>query len=159
LSLPIGGILFGIAFITMAKTIGKDNPKVQYYLKFGAYGVILVFVAMQTTITRLNYPPFGILSISIVGLASYVMFIGLYSSAISTSIDKKLMQTIRETISNAKFLHTLAEAEAISQIMNLATKEEEKFKKETGIESSLTVEETTNYLQMVMQEISESKKE
>ena len=83
MSLPIGGILFAVAFLMMAKTVGKDNPNVQNYLKLSAYGILLIFVASQTTITRLNFPPFGILSISVIGLASYILFIGMYSSAIS----------------------------------------------------------------------------
>ena len=158
MSLPIGGILFAVAFLMMAKTVGKDNPNVQNYLKLSAYGILLIFVASQTTITRLNFPPFGILSISVIGLASYILFIGMYSSAISASIDKELMRSIRRaTIQKAQFLHNIAEAEIISHVLKITKSQEEKWKEEVGIESSLSEEETKDYLEKVLLEIKQLK--
>ncbi len=158
MSLPIGGALFAISFLTMAKTVGKDNPIVQNYLKFSAYGILLVFIASQTTITRLNFPPFGIMSVSVIGLAAYILFIGLYSSAISASIDRKLLQSIREaTIQKARFLHNIAEAEVIGAVLKVAKNEEEKLKEETGIESSLSEEDTQEYLQKILLEMQKTR--
>lgn len=158
MSLPIGGILFAVAFLMMTKTVGKDNPNVQNYLKLSAYGILLIFVASQTTITRLNFPPFGILGISAVGLASYILFIGMYSSAISTSIDKELMRSIRRaTIQKAQFLHNIAEAEIIAHVLKITKRQEEKWKEEVGIESSLSEEETKDYLEKVLLEVKQLK--
>jgi hypothetical protein len=59
-------------------------------MTFAAYGVVLFFVSSQNTVAQPTYPPFGIIAASFVGLSAYIMFLGLYSSAICVSQDVKL---------------------------------------------------------------------
>ena len=42
-----------------------------------------------------SYPPFGLIMISFFGLASYLLLIGIYSSAISVAEDSNLRRSIR----------------------------------------------------------------
>jgi hypothetical protein len=55
--------------------------------------------------------PFGLASVSTVGLSSYLILVGLYYSAISVSDDAKLRRTIREAaLRESKFLDSIGKA-------------------------------------------------
>jgi asparagine N-glycosylation enzyme membrane subunit Stt3 len=88
-SRPIGGILFGLAFILVARKL--QNQEIKDYLILTGIGFLLLLISYegQVLITA-PFPPLGLLSGSFFGLASYLIFIGLYSSAVSISQDSKL---------------------------------------------------------------------
>ena len=91
---PAGGILFGIAFWTVAKNI--SNPAVKRYMRISAFGIMLLFTANQPTFLLLvPYPPFGLVTISFMELASYLFYLGIYSASVSISEDSKLRQSIQ----------------------------------------------------------------
>ena len=84
MSKPIGGILFGLAFWSIAKSLKKSVVK--DYMTISAYGIMLFFTVNQpVSLTLIPYPPFGLSTICFVGLSSYLVIIGIYSSAISMS--------------------------------------------------------------------------
>ena len=139
---PVGGILFGIAFWSTSKNI--ENKVVKNYLIISAYGMILLFTANQPVgFTLIPYPPFGLVTISFLGLASYLVFIGIYSTSMSVALDTKLRTMIRKsTLDESKFVESIgtSEMEKIVErrVRHMISKTEANFKKETGIESSLT---------------------
>ena len=60
LSKPIGGILFGVAFWTMAKDVAA-NKVVREYLIIAGFGLIMLFISDQAiTQIAVAYPPFGL---------------------------------------------------------------------------------------------------
>ena len=84
----VGGILFGIAFWSVSKNI--ENKVVKNYLIVSAYGMVLLFTANQPVgLTLIPYPPFGLVSISFLGLSSYLVFIGIFSASMSVALDSK----------------------------------------------------------------------
>jgi hypothetical protein len=69
-SKPIGGILFGVAFWTAAKSL-RHGTTVRDYMIMSAYGLILLFVSSQAIVlVTAPYPPFGLVTVSFVGLSS-----------------------------------------------------------------------------------------
>ena len=53
-----------------------------------AYGLVLLFTSNQANLLlNVPNPPFGVLTVSIVGLSSYLVLVGIYSSAIFVSED------------------------------------------------------------------------
>lgn len=155
---PAGGILFGIAFWTVAKNI--SNPAVKKYMLISAFGIMLLFTANQPTFLLLvPYPPFGLVTISFTELASYLFYLGIYSASVSISEDSKLRQSIQRAAikESTQFLDSIGTAEMEQEIerrvvlMTAATKE--KMEKETGISSSFDNEDIRKYLQKVLQEI------
>ena len=93
ISKPAGGVLFGIAFWTVAKSL--TNKTVKSYMMISAYGMMLLFTVNQPTgLILVPYPPFGLLIISFMVLASYLIPIGVYSSVISVAQDVKLRQSL-----------------------------------------------------------------
>jgi hypothetical protein len=90
-SVPAGGILFGIAFWSIARNI-RSNVVKQYKMIL-AYGMMILFSSNQASaLVRFFYPPFGLVTLSFFGMASYLIFIGIYSSAISVAEDSELRE-------------------------------------------------------------------
>lgn len=89
-----GGILFGIALWTVTRHIPKTSF-VRDYMIISAFGLVLLFTSNQASVLlTAPYPPFGLAAASFVGLSSYLVLIGIYSSAISVAEDSKLRQSI-----------------------------------------------------------------
>jgi len=70
----IGGLLLGLAFWTIARSVNKGTTK--SYLLISAIGIALLFSANHSSISVANapYPPFGIASVWFLGLASCLAF-------------------------------------------------------------------------------------
>jgi hypothetical protein len=162
ISKAVGGVLFGIGFWTTARTINKSNI-VRQYLVITAIGFILLFVSEQAvTLIATPYPPFGLASVSAVGLSSYLILVGLYYSAISLSNDVNLRRTIRESaLQESKFLDSIGKAyieqEIKSKVIDVAKKQKINMAKETGFSSSLTNVEIERYLEEVLTELKKAK--
>ena len=162
ISKAVGGVLFGIGFWTTARTINKSN-NVRQYLVITAIGFILLFVSDQAVpLISAPYPPFGLASISTVGLSSYLILVGLYYSAISVSNDAKLRKTIRESaLRESKFLDSIGKAymeqEIKSKVLGVAKKLKVTMAKETGFSPSLIDVEIEQYLEEVMTEVKKAK--
>ena len=77
-----GGIFFGIAFWIIARSIRHDSI-VRKYMILSASGLILLFISYQVNgIVVTSYPPFGLVTISFMGLASYLILVGIYAANI-----------------------------------------------------------------------------
>jgi hypothetical protein len=161
-SKPIGGILFGISFWIVSR--GLSNRQVKKFMIISAYGLLLLFTASQHQILLLNpYPPFGLPTICYVGLASYLILIGVYSSALSVADDKKLRQVIRmSVVKEASLLHSMGTAVMEDRIRNKVekiTKEQKMILiQQTGIESSLDDTEISQLVDTVIQEVKKSRR-
>jgi hypothetical protein len=157
LSKPAGGILFGAAFWSAARSMPPSSA-VRNYLIISSYGVILFFVSGQISLISVPYPPFGILTISAAGTASYLMFLGLYSAAISLAQDQELRRSIRRlALSESKFLDTIGfahlEHELQIKVAKIVEDQSERMTKETGVEPSLSDTDIKQYLEQVLVEI------
>ena len=58
LNATAGGLMFGFAFMVIAKRI--DNQSIKGYMTLAAYGFILLYISSQVTLVASPYPPFGI---------------------------------------------------------------------------------------------------
>ena len=80
-SKPAGGVLFGIAFWTVSRHL--TNKTVKTYMIISAYGMTLLFAADQPiSLILIPYPPFGLVSICFMVMATYLVYLGIYSSAL-----------------------------------------------------------------------------
>lgn len=162
LSKPIGGILFGIAFWIMARSISGDKV-VRDYLIISACGFVLLFASNQAIVLVTGpYPPFGLATISFVGLSSYLILVGIYSSAISVSLDVGLRKSIRKSVEeHSKFLHSMGRAQmdqGIQEVvLNMTKKYKDKMVAETGVEPSITENDMKEYVHNVLKEITADK--
>jgi hypothetical protein len=154
---PTGGVLFGLAFWTIARNI--NNVSLRIYLTASAIGLMLFFGTNHaTTLISAPYPPFGIPSVSFVGLASYLILMGFYYSALSVAKDDQLRRNIRKSIQQeSKLLHSIATAEVeeeltrkVSQFKSILDRADQERLAE--IEPSLDDLEIRKYIQDVLRE-------
>jgi hypothetical protein len=162
ISKPLGGLLFGIAFWSVARSL--SNEKVKGYMIISAFGMMLLFTANQPIgLILVPYPPFGLATVSFMGLASYLIFLGIYSASLSVSEDSRLRQSIRKTAlkESSQFLDIIGTAEMEQRIqqrvMDLTAKTKNSMLSETGISSSLDEEDIKYYLKQVLEEIKSKK--
>jgi hypothetical protein len=151
------GIIFGAAFLSIARTLQKDSA-LREYMIIAACGMLLFYVAGSAAVTQLAYPPFGLASMSFTGLACYLIYTGLYSSAISVSQDANLRQSIRRSaIKEVKFLESMGSAqmeqELQKRVLTIAKKNSDIMTEETGVQPSLSEDDMKQYLEEVTREI------
>ena len=80
--------------------IGKSNV----FRSLGI-GIMLLFGSKDiSTLIISSYPPLGAVSIAFMGLASYMVCLGVYSAASFTARDKKLRRDLREKVENNMML-------------------------------------------------------
>jgi hypothetical protein len=164
LSKPIGGIIFAIGFWMVAKNIRKDNL-VRNYLIISAYGFLLLFTSNQAVVlTFTQYPPFGLVTICFVGLSSYLVLLGIYSSAISMSQDANLRREIRHlAIRELELLDRIGSAqkedEIRKRVLNVVRLTRNDVAAEVSVPSALDEEDMKQYLADVLKEIKTVKKE
>ena len=160
-SRPIGGVLFGLAFILVARKL--QNREVKGYLVMTGIGLLLLLISYEAqALVTAPFPPLGLLSGSYFGLATYLIFIGLYSSAVSISQDSKLRASIRKSVeSEVKFVVSVGEAEMDRRILDRVLKISKQFSRtmpeETGVSTSLSDEEIKEYIEEVLIETHKKK--
>ena len=163
-SKALGGILFGIAFWMVARRL-KDS-KVKGYLTISAYGMTLLFASNQpAALILVPYPPFGLVTSCFMGLACYLLYLGIYSSALSVSEDSRLRQTIRKVAlkESQQFLDAIGTAEMEQEIqrrvLNFSEKTKALMEDETGISTSVDEDDIKRYLKEVLVEVKAMKNE
>ena len=153
----LSGIIFGAAFYSVARTLRRGSD-LRNHMIVAAYGFVLFYIAGSATAAQAAYPPFGIISVSFIGLSCYLIYAGLYSSAVTVSQDTTLRLSIKKSITDqAKFLHGMGSAhmeqELQSTVMEIAKKHSDVLTEKTGVESSMTESDIKEYMAMVMEEI------
>jgi hypothetical protein len=156
----MSGIIFGAAFLSVARTLRKDSD-LRNHMVIAAYGFVLFYIAGSAIASQAAYPPYGIVSVSFTGLSCYLIYTGLYSSAVTVSQDTTLRLSIRKSVSEqAKFLDSMGtaqmEQELQSTVMKIARKHSDVLTKKTGVESSMTDADIKEYLTMMLNEIHKS---
>jgi hypothetical protein len=157
LTKPIGGILFGIAFWTIARKIANSQV-IRDRILISAWGFVLLFISSQANTLFSNpYPPFGLATVPFVSLSSYLLLMGIYSSAIMISEDARLRKDIRKSVLNdSRLLESISKAQLEQEMQNRVTAVMKKHgvenivKEEAATESLLDVK---HYLDEVMHEL------
>jgi hypothetical protein len=156
-TVPAGAILFGIAFWSVARNMSRNIVK--QYMMISAYGMMLLFSSNQAAgLVLIPYPPFGLVTVSFIGLAPYLLLIGIYSSAISVAEDSSLRRSIRSfAMKESRLLDSIGtaqmEEEIQKKVITFTKRNQDRMAEETGIQSSLTEEDMKEYLEQVIREV------
>ena len=151
------GVIFGVAFLSVAKTLKKDSD-LRNHMIIAAWGFTLFYIAGSTVAAQAAYPPYGLASISFVGLSCYLIYSGLYSSAVTISQDIALRNSIRKSVNEqSKLLHGMGRAqmqqELESKVLTINKKVSDMMEEETGVEPSMTEEDIKEHIETVRKEI------
>jgi hypothetical protein len=154
------GIIFGAAFLSVARTLQKGTV-LRNHMIIAAYGLLLFYIAGSAIAAQAAYPPYGLASVSFIGLSCYLIYTGLYTSAVVVSQDTGLRQSIRRSVTEqSKLLHSIGtahmEQELQLRVLTVAKKLSDTMVEETGVEASMTQSEMKEYMEMVKNEIDKS---
>jgi hypothetical protein len=146
-NLEIGGLFFAIVFLVIAKKIPKRHEIVNSLI-ISLFGMMFLFASKDiSTLIIQSYPPLGIVSISFMGLASYLLLVGIYNSATIAARDVNLRKYLANKLENDTTL-----------LMNIAFSEKE-TEVEKNVKSLFTYSEQwqqdNRQLEMTQQQIKE----
>jgi hypothetical protein len=93
-----------------------------------------------------------------VGLSSYLLFVGIYGSAVSVAEDSNLRKSIRKlAVKESKLLDSIGEAqmeqEIRKRVIALSKVTERIMTEQTGVETSLSEEDAKEYIHEVLAEL------
>jgi hypothetical protein len=130
------GVVFGAAFLSVARTLKKESV-LRNHMIIAAYGFLLFYIAGSAYAAQAAYPPFGLVSVSLTGLSCYLIYTGLYSSAVTVSQDMALRTSIRRSVTEqSKLLDSIGTAqmdqELQSRVLTVTKKLSDKMEEETG---------------------------
>jgi signal transduction histidine kinase len=153
----ISGILFGLPFWMIARTLSYSSALKDYMIIAGC-GFALFELAIIGSVMLASYPPLGLASVSFVGLSSYLILMGIYSSAVSMSEDAELRQAIRKSaVDESKLLVGIGSAQMEQKIekkvIEMAKNRSASMIEQTGVQLSLTEHDMKQYLSTVLKEI------
>ena len=151
------GVVFGAAFLSVARTLKKESV-LRNHMIIAAYGFLLFYIAGSAYAAQAAYPPFGLVSVSLTGLSCYLIYTGLYSSAVTVSQDMALRTSIRRSVTEqSKLLDSIGTAqmdqELQSRVLTVTKKLTDKMEEETGVEASMTEEDIKEHIELVRKEI------
>lgn len=156
----VAGIIFGAAFLSIARTLRRGTA-IRDYLILAAYGMLIFYIAGSATVSQAAYPPFGLVSTAFTGLSTYLIYVGLYSSAVTLSQDLTLRKTIRKSVmEQSKLLDSIGtaqmERELQTSVLTIVKKTSDEMKENSGIEASLSEDDIRDYMSLVIKELKRS---
>jgi hypothetical protein len=154
-----GGILYGVPFIIIARTLPR-NSHLRDYLIIAAWAFILVENVSSAGVFHAPYPPFGLYSVLLTSLSCYLLLVALYSSAISISADSRLRQSVRRSIvKESRLLDSIGSAqmrkEIEAKVLDVAKANLDSMTKDHGIQPSVTENDLKSYVEEVISEIAD----
>ena len=98
---------------------------------------------------------------SFTGLSCYLIYSGLFSSAVTVSQDVSLRHSIRKSVTEqSKLLDSIGtaqmEQELQTRVLTIAKKLSDNMVEETGVEASMTEDDIKEHIEMVKNEIRKS---
>jgi hypothetical protein len=156
------GVIFGAAFLSVSRTLPKGSP-LRRHMRVAAYGLLLLYVAGGGMVSQAAFPPIGLASVSFVGLSSYLIYSGLYTSAVTVSQDLALRQSIKKSLmEQSRLLDSIGtaqmEKELQGRVLTLAKRASETLEQEMGVKVSMTEDDMKEYMEILVSEIRNDKK-
>ena len=152
---PLGGIIFGLAFFKISKQMSYQTNLKTYMILLGC-GIILLFSANQTTSLVLTpYPPFGMATLIVLILGSYLILVGIYSSATLISKNNDLRRIIHKISRESKLLDIIGQAEMEKEITKVASSIKNELKEDQDEDSKfdLNDQELKSYIESTINEL------
>ncbi len=156
------GIALGVPFWSISHALGPTSDAVRNYMLICGFAFCIFITSGSAIIDHAPYPPFGLVAVICMQISAYMLFIALYSSAVSVSEDVSLRRNIKKKfLEQARFLDSIGSAEMeqelIKKAMAINLKESDQMYENSGIETSVNEDEMKKYLEDVLQEVKDLK--
>lgn len=156
LSKPIGGLLFGVVFWNISRIIGYER-NIKIYMIISGWGILLIFSSNQAVTQIISpYPPFGLVTITILTTASSLMLLGIYNSAALVSASNELRRSIHRHALESKLLGAIGHAEMekeIQKTVKQVARDKDELEKELEEPVELDEMELEKYIEFVVNEV------
>jgi hypothetical protein len=160
-SKPIGGVFFGVALYSTCKSIKKDE--VRDYVLLSSLGMILLFASNQPiALTLMSFPPFGLITISILGIASYLLVLGIYTASVSVANDTELIRFMKKSVRKEyQLLQSIGQAhreeiqleQIKTRVLRLTDDLKDEIAEESGVQPSIQPQDLNEYIEKVLKEV------
>lgn len=93
----VGAFLFSLSFLIASTVVPKDS--VRKSLLISCIGMTILFSSVE--ITPLNYkvfPPYGLITEAFIPLGTFLLLVGIFTSAINVSQDAELRRDFRKSV-------------------------------------------------------------
>ena len=156
----VAGFFFALAFVILSRNV--DSQKLKYYLAISATGIMLLFSSNQISLIQvIPYPPFGLNTVSLISISSFLILLGLYSLAYSMAHDKKLLENVRKIVkeTSSKFLYDIGSSQwqqDIDKTVSTIMRSKSIDSHYELVPTSLTKEDIKNYVEEVANELKRS---
>ncbi|MDQ4074198.1 MAG: hypothetical protein M3162_07850 [Thermoproteota archaeon] len=145
------GLLYGFGIKSISNLL-KISPRVEHYLKFASYGIILFFISANATVVGAGLPPYGVSNIIVIPFASLLLYIGLSNAIVSISNDISVRKYIKNsTFRELKIVGNMAESQMVNDMKEKVVKMSKKYSKEleekSNTESTTSEEDIKDYLE------------
>ncbi len=156
LNKPIGGLIFAIAFWNMSRKIGYEK-RMRLSMAIAGWGIFFIFSANQAaTQIVVPYPPFGIATVTVLNVASFLLLLGIFNSATLVSANNSLRIFIHQHAMESKLLGVIGDAE-VAKLIEKTVKDISKHKDrlEGDIQRPLEFDEVElkKYVDFVVNEV------
>jgi hypothetical protein len=156
LSKPLGGFTFALAFWKISVYVRYER-NIMTFMTISGLGILLLFSADQASSQALApYPPYGLPTVTILIVASFLTLIGIYNSASLVSTNTELRKSIYKHAHEPRLLGLIGHAEMEKEIENTVTKLSREGKivdKDQSVPLDLNEIELKKYLEYVLSEV------
>lgn len=163
-SMIIAGVFFGMGFLSIGRylQIKKNNQSdIKDFLYISGFAFMLFIMCSISVIFQAGYPPYGIQAVSIVGMSSFLILVGLYKSATTIATDSELRRLIKNSAKDFEFLSHIGSSEMQEKIEKkvlFIMNQSEELTKNTGIEYSMNKEEIRDQVNQTIEELIKRKR-
>jgi hypothetical protein len=153
----VAGFFFALAFIILSRNV--ESQKLKYYLVISATGVMLLFSSNQISLIQvIPYPPFGLNTISLVSISSFLILVGLHNLAYSMAQDMRLLENVRKIVKekSSKFLYDIGSSQwqqDVDRTVSTILRSKSVDPHYEVIPTSLTKEDIKSYVEDVASEL------
>jgi hypothetical protein len=153
------GILFGISFFVVSKSVEYVNLK--FYLTICGAGVMIIFSGgISTTLILAPYPSWGIVSISFVLPAAFLVTMGFNSTVYNIASNRSIRRYFQANKNEFKIFYSLGTAEVSSiiekKVNDITNKISDNLDIETLFQPAPGSDDIKQYVRQVVQEMKET---
>jgi hypothetical protein len=157
-----GGVLFAVCFYYVAKKL--PTSPIRTFLTISAIGFVLLYLSNNVSVSIASYPPYRINALSLLPLASYLVLVGLYASALHLSHDLSLRKRIRSlALSDSNLLSSIGTAQmdreitrTVDKIMVSTELDENELKSRRHLPVDLGKSDIEEYVRQVVNELAKT---
>ncbi len=161
----VQGFLVAFAFLKISRSIKEKVPaQITQSLRTSAIGISLLFASVSANLAFGSFPPLGLISYSFVGLGAYLFVTGIYSSAVSVSMDTELRKMIRRfLLDKSGFIDSIGSAnldlELRRTVFSMSKNYVESIKDSSNFEIQISEREYHQYIDKAIQEVLKARNE